>query len=72
MQRAGVSRDNSEMVLDHALPAVEDVYDNDDSGDEKTEGLQKLAVLVDSIINPPPESVIQLDVRRWQRRRKAA
>ena len=40
-------------MLGHAIPGVEGVYDRHAYGDEKAEALEKLAKLIDQIINPP-------------------
>ena len=51
MSRAGVQRDHAERVLGHAIPGVEGVYDRHDYRDEKADALQRLADLIERIIN---------------------
>jgi integrase len=60
MSRAGVRPDIAERVLGHAIPGVEGVYDRHGYGDEKAEALKRLAALLDTIINPPPDNVVRL------------
>jgi integrase len=60
MARAGVRPDISERVLGHVIAGVEGVYDRHSYGDEKREALEKLAALVDRIVNPPPANVLPL------------
>ena len=52
MSRAGVSSDVAERVLGHAIPGVRGVYDRHDFLAEKTSALQKLAALVERILDP--------------------
>jgi integrase len=51
MQRAGVRPDISERVLSHAISGVEGVYDCYSYLPEKRDALDKLAALVDHIVN---------------------
>ena len=61
MSRAGIPRDHAERVLGHAIAGVEGVYDRHAYEDEKAEALEKLAKLLDQIINPPDATnVVQL------------
>ncbi len=61
MQRAGVRPDISERVLGHVIPGVEGVYDRHSYLDEKRDALNKLATMVDDIVNPPAtEKVVKL------------
>ena len=60
MSRAGVPSDHAERVLGHALPQIRGVYDKYGYLPEKREALEKLAALLDSIINPPPANVVAL------------
>jgi integrase len=57
MSRAGVSKEHAERTLGHAIPGVEGVYDRYDYGPEKADALKRLAHLIDTIINPPPDNV---------------
>jgi integrase len=60
MARAGVRPDISERVLGHAIGGVEAVYDRHSYENEKREALEKLAAMVERILNPPGESVVPL------------
>lgn len=52
MARAGVRPDISERVLGHAIAGVEGVYDRHMYRAEKAEALEKLAALVERLIDP--------------------
>jgi integrase len=54
MQRAGVRPDISERVLGHAMGTVEATYDRFSYIEAKREALEKLAAMVEQIINPAP------------------
>ncbi len=56
MSRAGVPSDIAERVLGHAIGGVRAVYDRHDFLVEKADALEKLAALVDRIINPAENS----------------
>jgi integrase len=60
MSRAGVRPDISERVLGHVIKGVEGVYDQWEYLDEKRAALEALAALLDRIVNPPAENVVQL------------
>lgn len=60
MARAGVRPDIAERVMGHAITGVEGVYDRHSYHDEKADALQKLAGLLDRIVNPPEENVVEL------------
>ena len=64
MARAGVRPDISERVLGHVIAGVEGTYDRHSYADEKRDALEKLAALIDRILNPPPSNVSTLDKRR--------
>jgi hypothetical protein len=66
MARAGVRPVIAERVLGHALQGVEHVYDRHGYSDEKADALQRLAVLIDGIINPR-ENVLPMAKRRKRR-----
>ena len=57
MVRAGVRSDISERVLGHVIAGVEGTYDRHSYADEKRDALEKLAVIVERILNPPPSNV---------------
>jgi integrase len=52
MARAGVRPDISERVLAHVIPGVEGIYDRYEYAAEKREALEKLAALIERILNP--------------------
>jgi hypothetical protein len=52
MARAGVRPDISERVLAHVIPGVEGIYDRYEYLAEKRDALERLAALLDRIINP--------------------
>jgi integrase len=64
MSRAGVSTDIAERVLGHVMPGVRGVYDRHAYLSEKREALERLAALVDAIINPPAQNVVPLRAAR--------
>jgi integrase len=64
LSRAGVRPDIAERVLGHAIAGVEGVYDRHEYSDEKADALNRLAALVESIINPPAGNVVPLPTRR--------
>jgi integrase len=52
MSRAGVVSDHAERVIGHAIPGVRGVYDRYAYLDEKRDGLERLAALIDRILHP--------------------
>ncbi len=64
MVRAGVRPDISERVLGHVISGVEGTYDRHSYADEKRDALDKLATMIERILNPPPSNVATLDERR--------
>jgi hypothetical protein len=52
MSRAGVPADHAERVLGHAITGVRAIYDRHAFVAEKRDALQRLANLVDRILNP--------------------
>jgi integrase len=54
MARAGVRPDISERVLGHVIAGVEGTYDRHSYADEKRDALEKLAAMVERILNPLP------------------
>ena len=60
MARARVLPHICERVLGHAIAGVEGVYDRHTYELEKADALNKLAALVQTIINPPEGNVIQM------------
>jgi integrase len=57
MARAGVRPDISERVLGHVIGGVEGTYDRHSYADEKRDALEKLAAMVERILNPPASNV---------------
>jgi integrase len=66
MTRAGVRPDISERVLGHVIAGVEGTYDRHSYAEEKRDALEKLASMIDRILNPPPSNVATLDEHRAQ------
>jgi integrase len=64
MGRAGVRPDISERVLGHVITGVEGTYDRHSYADEKRDALEKLAAMIQRILNPLPSNVEALDERR--------
>ena len=64
MVRAGVRPDISERVLGHVIAGVEGTYDRHSYEDEKRDALEKLAEMIERILNPLPSNVQSLDERR--------
>ena len=61
MARAGVRSDVAERVLGHAIPGIEATYNRHGYEVEKADALQKLATLIDTIIDPlPGDKVVPL------------
>ena len=64
MARAGVRPDISERVLGHVIAGVEGTYDRHSYADEKRDALEKLAKMVERILNPMPASIAMLAEHR--------
>jgi integrase len=64
MARAGVRPDISERVLGHVIAGVEGTYDRHSYSDEKRDALEKLAAIVERILNPLPANVEKVPERR--------
>lgn len=64
MARAGVRPDISERVLGHVIAGVEGTYDRHSYADEKRDALEKLAAIVERILNPLPANVERLGEHR--------
>ena len=64
MVRAGVRPDISERVLGHVIAGVEGTYDRHSYADEKREALEKLAVIIEQILNPAIVSLHTLSEHR--------
>jgi integrase len=72
LARAGVRPDIAERVLGHVIAGVEGVYDRHSYDAEKADALNRLAALVESIINPPKGNVVALTDAAPKRPRKAS
>jgi hypothetical protein len=69
MKRAGVSREISELCLAHVIKGVEGTYDRYDYLREKQDAFDRLAALVERIVNPPSaDNVVPLQRPRRQTR----
>jgi integrase len=64
MVRAGVRPDISERVLGHVIAGVEGTYDRHSYADEKRDALEKLAAMIERILNPPASNVSTLEQHR--------
>jgi integrase len=64
MVRAGVRPDISERVLGHVIAGVEGTYDRHSYADEKRDALEKLAAMIERILNPLPSNVETLSEHR--------
>ena len=64
MARAGVRPNISERVLGHVIAGVEGTYDRHSYANEKRDALEKLAVIVERILNPPLPNVETLGAHR--------
>jgi integrase len=63
MSRAGVQTDHAERCLGHVIGGVRGVYDCWEYLPEKRAAYDKLAGLVERIVNPPADVVVPI---RWQ------
>ena len=52
MSRAGVPSEHAERVLGHAIPGVHGIYNQHDYVPEKALALEKLATLIQHIVEP--------------------
>jgi integrase len=64
MVRAGVRPDISERVLGHVIAGVEGTYDRYSYADEKRDALEKLAAIIERILNPLVSNVEMFGERR--------
>ena len=60
ISRAGVSADIAERVLGHKIAGVRGVYDRHEYVAEKRHALERLASLVERILNPAAGNVVPL------------
>ena len=59
MSRAGVTSDIAERVLGHVLPGVRGVYDRHGYIEEKRDALTRLGALMERILEPPADNVVE-------------
>jgi integrase len=64
MARAGVRPDISERVLGHVITGVEGTYDRHSYADEKRDALEKLAAMIERILNALPSNIEKFGERR--------
>ena len=64
MVRAGVRPDISERVLGHVIAGVEGTYDRHSYAEEKRDALEKLAAMIERILNPISSNVAILGEHR--------
>ncbi len=64
MSRAGVDANVAEMVLGHVIPGIRGIYDRHRYGPERRDALERLATLVDRIVNPAAANVVAMAERR--------
>lgn len=64
MARAGVPDFDSERVLGHVVPGIGGVYDHHRYTEAKGVALEKLAALVDRIVDPPAEGANVVELRQ--------
>jgi len=64
MSRAGVPSDHAERVLGHVIAGVRSVYDRHKYEEEKRDALEKLAAMIERILNPLPSSVATIAEHR--------
>jgi hypothetical protein len=57
MSRAGVPADHAERCLGHVIGGVRGVYDRHEYLEEKRQGFEALASLIERIVNPQPNVV---------------
>jgi hypothetical protein len=58
MSRAGVDADIAERCLGHVIPGVRAIYDRYQYRDEKAQGFEALAALIECIVNARPNVVM--------------
>jgi integrase len=63
MSRAGVDSDHAERCLGHVIGGVRGVYDRHGYRDEKARAFEALAALIERIVHPPGENVVNMSER---------
>jgi integrase len=65
MARLGIAENIAERTLGHKIGGVKGIYDRHKYFTEKSDALQRLATLIEQIINPPEkDNVVELAARR--------
>lgn len=64
MSRAKVPADHAERVLGHVIGGVRETYDRYEYLDEKRDALEKLAGLIELILKPPADNVVQFEAAK--------
>ncbi|MGN8547808.1 tyrosine-type recombinase/integrase [Bradyrhizobium sp. 13971] len=64
MSRAKVPADHAERVLGHVIGGVRETYDRYEYLDEKRDALEKLAGLIELILKPPANNVVQFEAAK--------
>jgi integrase len=59
MSRAEVNSDHAERCLGHVIAGVRGIYDRHEFYDEKKKAFEALAALIERIVSPPPDNVVQ-------------
>jgi integrase len=70
MSRAGVLPHIAERTVGHAVDELEDTYDRYEYLDEKSMTLEKVAALIDTILDPPSGNVVALGAGRAPNRER--
>lgn len=60
MSRAGVNTDHAERAIGHVIGGVRGTYDRHQYLDEKRDAFERLAALVNTIVNPPAGNVVSI------------
>lgn len=55
LPRTGVKEEVAEHLIGHAIPGVKGIYNRYEYYEEKADALDRLAKLIETIVNPPPE-----------------
>jgi integrase len=64
MSQAGVQSDHAERVLAHVIGGVRGRYDRHDFLAEKRNAPERLAALIERIVNPPADNVIPMHAQK--------
>lgn len=64
MSRAKVDADHAERCMGHVIGGVRETYDRYEYLDEKRQAFEALASMLDMILHPPADNVIQMEARK--------